>query len=77
MSKKPFTIQMDTDKLRALEKLGEPYGMEKTSYAVAVLSRLSDLKPEFALHAITAIPKEFFKSGPGRPAKVETQALTQ
>lgn len=69
MSKKPFTIQMDQDKLNALEKVAEDvFAMEKTTYAVTVLSRFADLKPEFALDALASIPKEFFKSRPGRPA---------
>ena len=68
MSKKPFTIQMDIEKLRALEKVADDvYAMEKTTYAATILSRFADLKPEFALDALASIPKEFFKSRPGRP----------
>lgn len=68
MSKKPFTIQMDAEKLKSLEKVAEDvFAMEKTTYAVMVLSRFADLKPEFALDALASIPKDFFKARPGRP----------
>ncbi len=36
-------------------------------YGALVISRLSDLRPERALSALTAIPDDFFKRGPGRP----------
>ena len=77
--KKPFTVRLDPSSLDSLEKVASGYGMEPTTYAATVLAKFADLKPEFALDALTAIPKEFFKTRPGRPttrtALPETQTV--
>lgn len=65
--KRQFTIRLEESTVERLEKVGEPFGMTSQSYAATIMSRLADLKPEFALHALTAIPKEYFRAGPGRP----------
>lgn len=65
--KKAFTVRLEDTALISLGKVANTYGMEPTTYGAAVLSRFADLKPEFALDALASIPKEFFKSRPGRP----------
>lgn len=72
--KKPFTSRLDATAIDSLGKVAQTYGMEPTAYAAMVLSRFSELKPEFALDALTAIPKEFFKARPGRPPARTTLA---
>lgn len=66
--KKPFSVRMDEEDIKELQKLGETYGMEATQLGAVVLSRWAALKREKALHALTAIPDEYFKPRPGRPA---------
>lgn len=65
--KRQYTIRLEESTVERLDKIGEPYGMTAQTYGTTIMSRLADLKPEFALHALTAIPKEYFRSGPGRP----------
>ena len=66
--KKPVTVRLEETAIDSLTKVAGTYGMEPTAYGAMVLARFSELKPEFALDALTAIPKDFFKSRPGRPA---------
>ena len=66
--KRQYTIRLEESTVERLDKIGEPYGMTAQSYGTTIMSRLADLKPEFALHALTAIPKEYFRAGPGRPS---------
>jgi len=65
--KKPITVRLEESSIDSLEKVANAYGMEPTAYGALILARFSELKPEFALDALTAIPKDFFKSRPGRP----------
>lgn len=74
MKKKSFTVRLDHHDVDSLGKVADTYGMEPTQYAAAVLTRFADLKPEFALHALTAIPKEYFRPGPGRPPASATRS---
>ncbi|HEX2101667.1 MAG TPA: hypothetical protein VHF69_13425 [Candidatus Synoicihabitans sp.] len=68
MPKKQEVFFLDPEVLPNLEKVAKYAHMEPKHYGALWLSRLSDLKPEYALDALTAIPKEFFKGRPGRPA---------
>jgi hypothetical protein len=36
-------------------------------FAAMIVTKFGRLKPEFALEALTSIPKEYFRPGPGRP----------
>ena len=67
MATKPFTVQLDTEVIEALEQVADGSNTRATQYATLVLNTLSKLKPDFALHAITAIPKDYFRARPGRP----------
>jgi hypothetical protein len=67
MPKKPFTVQLDTKVISNLESVAGGCHLEDTKYATLVLNALSELRPEYALHALTAIPKEYFRAKPGRP----------
>ena len=58
---------MNVDAINDLDKIARTYDMEANAYSAMVLARFADLKPEFALDALTSIPKDFFKSRPGRP----------
>jgi len=71
--KRQYTIRLEESTVERLEKIGEPYGMTAQTYGTTIMSRLADLKPEFALHALTAIPKEYFRAGPGRPTTPATR----
>ena len=66
--KKPFYIRMEEQAVAELTKVAKTYDMEPNAYAAMIVARFADLKPEFALDALTAIPKEFFKPRAGRPA---------
>ncbi len=68
MKTKPFTIQMETKALEAFYDVAQVNHLKPQAYAVTALAKLSQLKPEFALDALAAIPKEYFKRGPGRPS---------
>jgi len=65
--KKPFYIRMNEEAVESLGKVAKTFDMEPNAYAAMVMARFADLKPEFALDALTAIPKDFFKARPGRP----------
>jgi hypothetical protein len=67
MSKIPFTIRLDEHVREAFEKLAATNHMDATTFAALWLSKLSELKAEHALDALTSIPKEYFKARPGRP----------
>jgi len=60
-------VRMNIDAINDLDKIARTYDMEANAYGAMVLARFADLKPEFALDALTAIPKDFFKGRPGRP----------
>jgi hypothetical protein len=74
--KKPFTVRVEESSLSSLEKVAATYGMEATTYGATIIARFADLKPEFALHALTAIPKEYFRAGPGRPSTAASRTNT-
>ena len=65
--KKTYGVTLDTEVIDNLEKVSTGAHLSHTAFAAMILARFADLKPEFALDALTAIPKEFFKRGPGRP----------
>jgi hypothetical protein len=67
MSTKQFSIQVDEKVISGLEDVCVGAHMRHTAYAGLILARFAELRPEFALDALTAIPKEFFRRGPGRP----------
>lgn len=67
MKVEPFTIQLPKGTREKLETIAGIYGMRDTAYAVTILTRLADLKPEFALRPITDIPVDYFRPRPGRP----------
>ena len=66
-TKKPFTTRIDTSVRDNFQKVAAAHHMDDTVFAALWISRLSELKPEHALDALTAIPKEFFRGRPGRP----------
>ena len=67
MSKKVLSVYMETEAIAAIAKVAEGAHLDGTKYAAMVLGKFSDLRPEHALDAIAAIPKDFFRRGPGRP----------
>lgn len=76
MSNVPFTVKLTAETRNDLEKVASAYGMRDTEYAKMILGRLSRLKPEFALDALSAIPKEFFRQPVGRPTTAAASART-
>lgn len=69
MAKKPVTLFVDANVLADLETVAcGTHHLDGKKYGALALSRLSQLKPEFALEALTSIPREYFKRGPGRPS---------
>lgn len=66
--KKTFAVTLDTAVIDELVRVSGGAHMHHAAYAAVILSRFADLKTEFALDALTAIPKEFFRGRPGRPA---------
>jgi hypothetical protein len=65
--KEPFTVRLSSDALDAFAKVAEAAHLDPTQFGAQIIARFGDLKPEFALMALAAIPKEFFKGRPGRP----------
>lgn len=72
MPKKLVQIILDEKEVHALTLLAGAAGSERlTDYARTWLRHIARLKREYALHAITAIPREYFKGFPGRPTDDE------
>jgi len=69
MKNERFTMALPQHVTENLSRNAEAQHMKMTAYAALCLSKLSDLKAEHALDAITAIPKEYFKGRPGRPGR--------
>lgn len=67
MKKAKITLSIPESALENFTNLAERAHLTPTEYGALVLSRFSDLRPERALAALTAIPDDFFKRGPGRP----------
>jgi hypothetical protein len=74
--KKPFYLRMEESSVSELARIAKTYDMEANAYGAMVLARFADLKPEFALHALTAIPKEYFRATVGRPTATTTRTQT-
>ncbi len=72
--KRAFSVRMDETDISQLAKVADTYGMEPNAFGAMVLARFASLKPEFALDALTSIPKDFFKARPGRPATATSLA---
>lgn len=68
MKKKKLILSVPEEALSNFETIAARAHLTPTEYGALVISRLSDLRPERALSALTAIPDDFFKRGPGRPA---------
>ena len=66
--KHQLNIAIDPSAAASLETVAKHVMIERTRYAALVLQTFSQLKPEHALDALTAIPKQFFKGRPGRPS---------
>ena len=64
---KQFTVRLEPEVIDSFNTVAEAAHLKGTAYAAAVIGKLSQLRPEFALHAISSIPQEYFKRGPGRP----------
>ena len=67
MKKTQFNFAIAEDVLASFERVAAHDHMDKTDYARLLISRFSNLKPEYALAALTAIPKDYFYSKGGRP----------
>ncbi len=66
--KQQFYLTLSKNVVENLTKVAEANHMEVKPYAALWLGRICDLKAEHALDALAAIPKEYFKARPGRPA---------
>jgi hypothetical protein len=75
MKNEKFTVPLPEHVIDAFSKIAEAQHMRPTFFAALCLSKLSDLKAEHALDALTAIPKEYFKGRPGRPSKEEASLI--
>ena len=74
--KKAFYVRLEENTVADLTKISATYHIEPTAYGAMVLAKFSELKPEFALHALTAIPKEYFRTSTGRPTATTARAKT-
>ena len=63
----PLVAYLEPEKNDDFIRVAAGANLEKNQYASLVAARFAELRPEFALHALTAIPKEFFRGKPGRP----------
>lgn len=72
--RKPFYTRLDEKVRDDLGDVANGVRLDSQEYAQVALNTLSKLKPEFALHALTSIPKEYFRPGPGRPPASATRA---
>jgi hypothetical protein len=71
MAKKTLQLLMDERDIQLLENLAGAAGMDRPTYCRTILARFARLKREYALEAITGIPREYFKGLPGRPTSDE------
>ena len=67
MSKKPFTIRIESETRARFAEVARHAHQDDTTFAQMVIGMLSDLKPDCGLKALAAIPDELFRRGPGRP----------
>ncbi len=65
--KQKLILSVPAEALENFAAIAARAHLTPTEYGALVISRLSDLRPERALSALTAIPDDFFKRGPGRP----------
>jgi hypothetical protein len=68
-SRKVIGASVTPEVYDAFAKVADAAHLTPTGFAALLISRYSELKQEFALHALTAIPQELFKARPGRPPK--------
>lgn len=57
-----------------LEAVAAHNHLDASKYAALIVSKFSDLRPEHGLDALAAIPKEYFRRGPGRPTTSASSA---
>jgi hypothetical protein len=74
MAKIRYVLYVDPDVPEAIRKVAEADGMEGPAFASLVLSKVSQLKNGEGLTALTSIPRQLFKSRPGRPPTTATPA---
>lgn len=68
MAKKVLSVYVESEIIEDLERIAKASHMDKNSYAALWVSRLSELKVENGLIALTTIPKDLFRGRGGRPA---------
>lgn len=68
MPKIPYTIFIEKEAAESLDAIGDTQHLDGKKYAALIVSKFSDLKPEHGLDALSAIPKDLFRRGPGRPS---------
>ena len=72
--KKVFSISVAVRSLNRYYDVAEADHMSATAFAATIISKFGDLKQGYALKALSAIPAEYFKAKPGRPARSEGAA---
>lgn len=70
MPKKRLQIMLPEEVLTNFEKVADSAHMDATTYAALWISRVSDLKLDNGLNALTSIPKDYFRQRGGRPQSV-------
>ena len=74
MAKKLLAASLEPDVYADFARVANAAHMASANaFAALILSRFSQLKQEFALHALTSIPQDFFKRPAGRPASAATR----
>ena len=72
MAKRTLQIPLTDKEIQALSLLAGAAGSKSAmTYAQMWILHLVRLKREYALHALTAIPRDYFKGYPGRPSEDE------
>jgi hypothetical protein len=62
--------------MKDFDALAKAAGLDRAGYLQAWIGAIRRLRREYALHAITAIPRDMFKGFPGRPTDEEAGKVT-
>jgi len=70
----PLQIRVKEEVLNEVERVANAAGIERNDYILLWLGRIAQIKLDYGLDALTSIPKEFFKTRPGRPTTASRTA---
>lgn len=71
-AKKPYVIFLDQSVVDSIAEVAAANYLDDKKFAALCISKLSSLKPEYGLDALSAIPKNFFRQSQRTPSSRAT-----